>query len=265
MKLEIDADSLIYKAGCSNETRSYHIQNIKTGAVVHEVQYKADALEYIAGDPNLVPVFHKDAGPVQHSLSNVKRGIEGILDSLRHTDFGLYIGGKGNFRHDLYSEYKAHRDPNAKPIHEKEIRWYMQDTWGAVQVHGEEADDKVSYLCCAAPEDTTIVGIDKDLWNTPGLHYNPDKKIHEYISVQEADTNFWLQMLTGDSADNIPGLKGVGPKTAEKLLDYDNPYESVLQEYRKREQTEDYFILMGRLLWLRRNPGELWDLEIMYG
>lgn len=266
MKLLIDADSLIYKAGCANETREYLVQDQETGIVLDSFQYKAEAVAYVQDDPGMEIVFTKRAGELGHSLGNMKRLIEEIRDGVRHTSFQLYIGGTGNFRYELYPEYKGTRDPMSRPIHEQELREYMIRR-GAEVVHGEEADDRVSYLCCADPECSTIVGIDKDLWGTPGWHYNPDKKVLEEISLEQANYHFWHQMLTGDPSDNIPCLKGVGPKTADKLLQDIPPWCSnladvVFSKYQELDYDETYFNLMGQLLWLRRKPNQVWTPDL---
>ena len=52
----------------------------------------------------------------------------------------------------------------------------------------------------------------------PGDHYNFVKKTHQFIDDDEAHLKLMLQCLTGDGTDNIPGIKGVGAKTAEKIL-----------------------------------------------
>jgi hypothetical protein len=259
-KLLIDADSIIYKAGCSNETREYHIED-PSGYVVHTCQYHKDAMAYIQGDPDLTPVMRSYAGDLSHSLAGAKFVVNSILDNVPHSTYQLYIGGDGNFRHELYPEYKANRSGMLRPIHEQEIREYLTNRFRAEVVHGEEADDRVSYTQCADIGRTCIVGVDKDLWNTPGWHYNYGKDVLEYVELPDADYNFWVQMLKGDTSDNIPCLKGVGDKSATNLLasvDHKDYKDVVLSEYLSRGYSLDYFILMGRLLWMRRKPNELW-------
>ena len=62
-------------------------------------------------------------------------------------------------------------------------------------------------------------GIDKDLLQIPGNHYNFNKKTHRFVSDDEAHKLLMIQCLTGDRTDNIPGIKGIGPKKAEKILE----------------------------------------------
>ena len=270
MKLLIDADSLIYKAGCSNETREYLVQHKDTGQVVHSCQYKAEAVAFIGEDTEeFEAVLTKTAGELFISLGRASTYIEEMLDSipLNYKNFQLYIGGEGNFRHELYPEYKATRDPMGKPIHEQEIRNYLVKKWKAEIVDGEEADDRVSYLCCADPSNSCIVGIDKDLQGTPGLHWNYDKKGEvQDISLESANEFFWTQMLTGDTSDNIPCLKGVGPKTAKGVIESCTPdmlADEVASMYKEHGHPPEYFMCMGNLLYLRRKPNQEWTPEVL--
>ena len=69
-----------------------------------------------------------------------------------------------------------------------------------------------------ANQEYTVAGIDKDLLQITGTHYNFVKKEITEISEDTANLKLMLQCLTGDRSDNIPGIKGIGPKKAEKLL-----------------------------------------------
>ena len=66
--------------------------------------------------------------------------------------------------------------------------------------------------------DYFVVGIDKDLLQIPGNHYNFVKRELRFVDDDEAHLLLMRQCLTGDSADNIPGIRGIGPKKADKLL-----------------------------------------------
>lgn len=132
------------------------------------------------------------------------------------------VKGKGNFRKDLSPDYKSHRPELDKKVRDKlnYLHKYAVSK-GAIQADGMEADDLVSiwaYEALDNKEDYVICGIDKDLLQIPGHHYNYGKDTWQLINEEEALHNLYLQCLTGDSADNIPGLKGIGPKKAEKIL-----------------------------------------------
>jgi len=270
VKLLIDADSAIYKAGLSNEARSYRI--LCDDFVAAEFKYMKEVNSWLKEarekDPDAVFEVekHKEVGPLHHSLANLK-SLCHVMTEIKHKDRALYISGEGNFRYDIYPQYKGHRDPNDKPKQEKELREYLIRYWDAEVVDGEEADDRVSYMQCMAQEPTCIVTIDKDLLNTPGWHYNYDKKTLFEITTEEADYNFALQLLTGDATDNIPGIKGVGAKTARKILPEErrNEWKDIVVGAYKDAYPEDWeetLIRNGRLLWMRREPEQMWDLTL---
>ena len=156
----------------------------------------------------------------------IKRAIDEQMRSIEGCHFwdGMHVAvkGFGNYRKDLYPQYKANRkrDEELKPY--LACGWeYMIEKWNGVEAHGMEADDLVSIWAYEAREDElpfVICGIDKDLKQIPGEHYNYHKDTWEFIDDDTANLNLMLQCLTGDSGDNIPGIKGIGPKKAEKIL-----------------------------------------------
>jgi 5'-3' exonuclease len=101
--------------------------------------------------------------------------------------------------------------------------------------------------------------IDKDLDMIRGWHYNFVKEQLYYVTEKEAIKNFYTQILTGDRVDNIPGLKGIGPVKAKKILDgcetEDSLFKAVLDKY---DNDIDKLTERGRLLWIRRKEKELW-------
>lgn len=133
------------------------------------------------------------------------------------------IKGRGNFRKDLYSAYKMNRK-ELEPEMKEALTYahsYMVEKWNAVEADGMEADDLVAIWAAEARanEDAyVVVGIDKDLKQIPGNHYNFVKKEHVFIDDDQAHLLLMTQCLTGDNSDNIPGIKGIGPKKAEKIL-----------------------------------------------
>jgi 5'-3' exonuclease len=131
--------------------------------------------------------------------------------------------GLNNFRKELSGDYKAKRpelDQNIKDrlnfLHKHAVKK------GAIEATGMEADDLVSiwaYEARERKEQYVICGIDKDLLQIPGNHYNYNKATWQFINDETAHYNLMVQCLTGDTTDNIMGLKGIGPKKAAKLLE----------------------------------------------
>jgi len=137
-----------------------------------------------------------------------------------------------NFRHDIYPEYKAHRKPaDSDLIMQIEPLYEIVRAMGQqfICVPGVEADDVIATLAKHANNNnisTLIASSDKDLMQLVGDNVTQlDMKgnLLDYDGVvnkmgvapkQIMD----LLALTGDSADNIPGVPSVGPKTAIKWL-----------------------------------------------
>jgi len=110
-------------------------------------------------------------------------------------------------------------------------------------------------------QDYVICTIDKDLDNIRGWHYNFQRNDLYYLSEKETIKHFYKQLLTGDRTDNIPGLKGIGDKRAEKILadleDEKDLYNAVLEEYK---YNREYLLEQGQLLWIRKQKDQMWTL-----
>jgi DNA polymerase-1 len=142
------------------------------------------------------------------------------------------------FRHELYKEYKATRQKTPEDLH-AQVPWIEEVLTAlkipVLRVDGFEADDIVATVaakCAAEKRNCRILSGDKDLMQlvTSSCEVmKPDKTnggwlIADIDGVKEEwgitpEKMLDLLSLTGDAADNIPGVKGVGDKTALKLLD----------------------------------------------
>ena len=187
---------------------------------------------------------------------------------LKADSYEAFLTGKGNFRYDIAKTvpYKGNRKDTAKPPYYQELRDHMVKRLGAVVVEGQEADDEVAIRMTKEPDTYTLVGVDKDLLQIPGWHFNPSKDLERYVNDFDAYYSFCTQLLTGDRTDNIPGLVGVGPKKAEKALKDAKTKEELLQtvfeKYQECGHTLEYFTEQGQLLWLRRYEGEIWQPNV---
>ncbi|MFL2983282.1 MAG: DNA polymerase I [Candidatus Neomarinimicrobiota bacterium] len=142
------------------------------------------------------------------------------------------------FRHDMYEEYKANR-----PEMPKELQLQLPHLWEILEAmnipvlkkNGVEADDIIGTLAVNAQKDgldTYIVSGDKDFMQlineniflyAPGTKKAPYPIIYDSEKVKEKwgvppDKIIDLLGLMGDSSDNVPGVAGVGEKTAVKLI-----------------------------------------------
>ena len=141
------------------------------------------------------------------------------------------------FRHRMFEQYKATREkmpeemrsqiPHARELLERGLRIPI------CELDGFEADDVIGTLArriAASGMEAVIVSGDKDFYQLigPGIKlYNPQgedaewvdgSNAHERLGVAAGQTIDFLS-LTGDSSDNVPGVRGIGKVTATKLLD----------------------------------------------
>jgi DNA polymerase-1 len=135
------------------------------------------------------------------------------------------------FRHELYADYKANRPamPEDLSVQIPHVRKVVE-TLGIPQLEmeGYEADDIIATLARGIIDRRVlIVSGDKDLLQLIDSHatvWDPMKD--EVIDLEAVRTRFELEpaqlldvmALSGDTSDNIPGVSGVGPKTAQKLI-----------------------------------------------
>ena len=141
------------------------------------------------------------------------------------------------FRHELYKEYKATRQKTPDDLH-AQVPW-IEETLEALgvpvlRVDGFEADDIVATVatkCASQKRNCRILSGDKDLMQlvTDSCQVmKPDKENGGWLvdGIDGVKSEWGIEpgkmldllSLTGDSAANIPGVKGVGDKTALKLL-----------------------------------------------
>ena len=172
-----------------------------------------------------------------------------------------WLTGYQNFRISIAKTkpYKGNRTTE-KPKHLDLLRDYLVAAWDFEVEQYQEADDAIGIAAYSMePEDYVICTTDKDLNMIRGWHYNMRK--NEKFWVDEEDTlyTFYTQVLTGDRIDNIPGLHGIGPKKAAKILKgcktEDELYNAVLKAY---DNDEEYLCEQATLLWIRRKPNQVW-------
>ena len=163
-------------------------------------------------------------------------------DGPTHMAVILDASGK-SFRNDIYPQYKAHRPPAPEdlvpqfPMIREATRAFSLP---CIEVQGLEADDLIaSYAHAALAQGwkVTIVSTDKDLMQLiqPGVDMLDPMK-SERLGPQAVIEKFGVGPdrlgevlgLMGDSADNVPGVPGIGPKTAAKLVQEFGTVDAVL-------------------------------------
>ncbi len=155
------------------------------------------------------------------------------------------------FRHELYKEYKATRPKTPEDLH-AQIPW-IEDILKALGIpvirrDGYEADDVIATLarkCEDEGRNCIILSADKDLQQLTNSHIHcmkPDKtKIWAELDEDGVEKDWGVKAeklldllsLMGDVADNVPGVKGVGQKTAVKLLSEYGSLEGIYENAEK--------------------------------
>lgn len=130
----------------------------------------------------------------------------------------LAFGDRASFRYGIWPSYKANRKAYRKPAGYRELVAWVEAVaptrgWEVARLPDVEGDDVMGILC--EPGDV-ICSWDKDMLTIPGIHYRREEVIE--VDRAAADRAFYMQVLTGDAADNYPGCPGYGPVTAEKLV-----------------------------------------------
>lgn len=198
--------------------------------------------------------------------------ITSILEATDAESWQGYLTGKENFRERVATivPYKGHRNRGERPFWYYAIFAYLRDVRRAIVVDGMEADDAISIAACSDWMGSIICSRDKDLRMVPGWHYQwPSWKQEEQhvFNVGPIDglRFFYEQLLTGDRADNIPGLYRVGPKsvpvqTVREATTEQQMFRVVQKEYELRfgSYWDMFMCENGRLLWMLRSEGDDW-------
>lgn len=186
-----------------------------------------------------------------------------LMSQLDLNNWEVFLTGKGNFRNEIAVTipYKGNRKDVEKPGHLDILRNYLVTAWSATTSEGEEADDLIAIRATELGDEGIIVSLDKDFDQVQGWHYNFVKQKKYYVSAEEGQRFFYKQMLMGDKADNIVGIRGVGPVKAEKMLAKATT-EKELYAVCLEALGAERVLENGRLLWLRREVGQMWEVPV---
>ncbi|SSC70587.1 unnamed protein product [Ciceribacter sp. T2.26MG-112.2] len=190
----------------------------------------------------LPPLTRKSDGLPVGAVSGFCNMLWKLLTDARDTNVGvtpthfavIFDYSSKTFRKELYPQYKANRSAPPEEL-VPQFGLIRQATRAfnlpCIETEGFEADDLIATYARQAEAigaDVTIISSDKDLMQlvTPTVHmYDSmrDKQIGIPDVVEKwgvpPEKMIDLQSLTGDSTDNVPGVPGIGPKTAAQLLE----------------------------------------------
>lgn len=170
-----------------------------------------------------------------------------VDDAMADDDIGhlavVFDTSRRSFRNEIYPEYKAHRPPPPEdlvpqfPLVRDATRAFNV---ACVEMEGFEADDLIATyaeLAVAAGHEVVIVSSDKDLMQMVGERVSMRDPMKQTVIREEQvvekfgvgpDKVIDVQALAGDSSDNVPGVPGIGVKTAAELIGAYGDLETLL-------------------------------------
>ena len=193
-----------------------------------------DGSSYLYRAFHALPPLTNQTGQPTGATFGVLRMVRKLIEEEQPSRVGVIFDAKGKtFRHEIFSQYKAHRPPmpddlrcQIEPLHAciKALGIPL------VSVEGVEADDVIGTLAKRAMlEDyqvlistgdkdmAQLVNDDISLINTMNDSRMNAQGVLEKFGVEPDQIIDYLALM-GDKSDNIPGVPGVGPKTAVKWL-----------------------------------------------
>lgn len=205
--------------------------------------------------------------PLEVGIGRCEQLMERILQETGSTSYRCFFTGKNNFRKKIYPAYKAHRDDIPRPAYLGDIRDHLRALWSAEEVDTLEADDLMGIAqteAMAQGNVTVICSLDKDMLQVPGLHYNWVKQQLSDIPPIWGWHNYYVQLIMGDRADNIPGYDGKMrqkvPKFLQDEVDYllslDDP-DDMDEQVRTMYADQDQYEINKKLFWILREMPEL--------
>lgn len=301
----VDADYLEYAAGFAGQHTYYLLTDTDFAILGPQYEDKRSVTEAQekrideGHDPEKLVVWERtQVEPIENVLHSCKKMLQRIEERVREkfdrkVEMRLFLTGSGNFRERIATirPYKGNRKPWHKPRLQPDIRQYLRDVWKAEVIYGQEADDEVCILQMEfkkAKQPSVICGIDKDLLQCPGWHYDANKDKFANINPTQGDVLFYKQLLTGDTTDNIPGCYKTGAKAASDIIlaakeafegkdkaglcahlyaECVRQYQESIDKYGDKTgydhmAVEDVVLENGRLLWMRREREQMWEPPI---
>jgi DNA polymerase-1 len=192
----------------------------------------------------LPPLTRADGTPVNAVLGFTSMLMKLMADTDADHIAVIFDAARESFRNKIYADYKAHR-PEVPPELIPQFALIREATRAfnvpAVELNGYEADDLIATYARQAIEagaDVTIVSSDKDLMQLirAGVRMLDPIK-NRPIGPAEVEEKFGVppekvvevQALAGDSTDNVPGVPGIGVKTAAELIKAYGDVENLLK------------------------------------
>ncbi|NMM45362.1 DNA polymerase I [Rhodospirillaceae bacterium KN72] len=207
--------------------------------------YLVDGSAYIFRAFFALPPMNREDGTPTNAVFGVTSM---LLNLIERTDADhvavIFDAKRQNFRNDIYPDYKGHRPDAPEELRPQFpiIREAVEAlSLPYVEMEGFEADDLIATYAkqaAAAGAEVTVVSSDKDLMQLVDDHismWDPMKnQVISYDQVMEKfgvgpDKVVDVQSLAGDSTDNVPGVPGIGIKTAAQLINEYGDLDTLLE------------------------------------
>jgi DNA polymerase-1 len=202
-----------------------------------DVLYLVDLSGYVFRAYHALPPLSSSRGEPTHAVLGTVNMLQKVVAERRPQMFAVAMDSKGpTFRHEADARYKATRPPPPPDLSQQMLRvQQIVRAWDVAcfQKDGLEADDLIAAataLALAEAWRVVIVSADKDmmqlvrdeddrvvLWDSMRDRVYGPAEVREKLGVAPSRVRDFLA-LTGDTSDNVPGVPGVGPKTAADLL-----------------------------------------------
>jgi 5'-3' exonuclease len=221
-------------------------------------------------EPQFTP--EQDAMYLERAWIRAQEIVNELIEVCFADNVKIAVKGEGNFREDIYPDYKQHRrnETKSRNVFVPQLRARLVEKGLAEFAHGMEADDYLRMWQQQAVQENepyVICSIDKDLRCIPGRHYNMKKNTFSEVSEAEATRFFYEQLLQGDPTDNIKGIPKVGPIKAQQFLkdfDTETEFQTIVQQCYQAAfgiNWKKELELNGRLLYLLKHPKDVFTID----
>ena len=209
---------------------------------------------------------------IARAYGTIKFICETVPDGYSHHE--IILSGEHNFRKGITSEYKSNRIGVRRPTNLPDVVCALRGEGNAIYYDGFEGDDTIGIrrtYWLGHEMVPVICGLDKDLRQFPGFHYDWVKRTFSTLDDRMALSNFYTQFILGDRSDNIGGFDGIKRSSIPKFLAPiiqeivdSNTEEEMLEIVRRMYNYEDFRVLLnGNLLYLLRHEGDYWCPEVL--
>jgi len=296
IKVLVDGDIVAYRVAAAADGRHYTIAGVvekhkhQGKIVLQKFKYKKEASKY--ADQHSIAAKDITLAFDPENEDSVERSLYSMMETMKfdykergyEPEMFTFLTGVENFRNAIYPDYKCSRVDVRRPHHLAFAKQYLVEKYGAIAAAGYEADDLIAMATTkilksdpvspSGESKVSIASIDKDFIQLGCIgveFFDFTNKSVASVSRFDAWKYFYKQLLTGDKSDDIPGIKGVGPQTAIKLLKDCKTEEDmcteVLKAYQSHldlsdEKTVERVKMIGSLLHLVREHNVMWEMPV---